>query len=141
MSVLAGVRNSAVWQEGRGLELLDSEYRKKMNGFDAFFSNKNDFRSYRSVLRDVSVPVIPYLGVLLNDISSLSQSPSEFSNDLIDFKKCKSLYSLMENLSAWQAKSHSFEIIPCIQVWSFSFPISSIFVLKELRLFTPGNLC
>ena len=43
-------------------ESLDAEWKRKKGRLDAFFSNQNDFRSYRSATRRGPLPCVPILG-------------------------------------------------------------------------------
>ena len=61
-SILAGIHNSTLWREGKAWESIESEWKKKKGRLDAFFANKNDFRTYRLATRRGDLPCVPYLG-------------------------------------------------------------------------------
>jgi hypothetical protein len=77
---------------------VKKEYKDMLNELNDFCSPRQNFKNLRNGI-DIcnSQPFIPFLGLLLRDISSFEEKFTYFSDNLIDFAKIEGVEKLIEN--------------------------------------------
>ena len=77
---------------------VKKEYKDMLNELNYFCSPLQNFKNLRNGIAICnSQPFIPFLGLLLRDISSFEEKFTYFSDNLIDFAKIEGVEKLIEN--------------------------------------------
>lgn len=79
------------------------------------FDMSQNYKNYRNVLTTASLPVIPYVGILLNwftlfpglfprDLTALEEVPTFLDNDnkIVNFGKLRDLWKILSQISKFQ---------------------------------------
>ncbi len=63
MAVLAGLSSGAVKRLAKSWELVKHGAQRQYEALQALMSHNGSYKEYRTVLRDVDPPCLPYLGI------------------------------------------------------------------------------
>eukprot|EP01133_Synstelium_polycarpum_P015331 gene15331-18170_t len=84
---------------------------------DSLFSKSDSSKNYREILSKSSLPCIPLVHVIQEDISIVEKGTPSLVNVLINFVKRQNLYNIICKVEAYQL--HSYNLQPVHQVSTF----------------------
>ncbi|KAJ6232182.1 ras guanine nucleotide exchange factor i-related [Anaeramoeba flamelloides] len=117
MSVISGFENSAIWRLKYTFEEVPKRNLEIIQELKKELSSDNSYRYYRSLLRKVDPPCIPYLGVYLTDLTFIEEGNPNFINGLINFSKRRLIYEVIFEIQNFQNKGYNLQ--PVQQILSF----------------------
>lgn len=88
MAVLSGLSSSSISRLKNLFQDLPSKYHKILQGLNEMMRSVSSFKAYREALKSGSGPCIPFLGVILTDLTFLEDgNPSTTKDGLINWQK------------------------------------------------------
>ncbi|ELR25601.1 RasGEF domain containing protein [Acanthamoeba castellanii str. Neff] len=115
MAFLSAFNNSAVLRLKWTRERLPAPTKKFLVDAEALMSMEGSFKEYRRVLSTALPPCIPYIGVVLADLTFIEDgNPNETgpSGKLINFYKRRLMYKNISALLHLQSMPYSFNRVP-----------------------------
>jgi hypothetical protein len=107
-AVLLGLTSSFIQRMERTIKRLSSETITKLNELEATFSPDKNYKRYRKLVEDATLPCIPYLGVHQKDLLFLNDGNSNWINSiLINFSKRARMAEVVFDLSFCQIGKYS----------------------------------
>jgi len=110
MAVLGGINHSSVIRLVQTRNHVSKKQFKMLESLDRLMSMRENFRSYRHLLADITPPAIPFLGLAIADFTFVSHGNSDFVDHLINFAKRKLMYNCIEELRTLVANGDSFPV-------------------------------
>jgi hypothetical protein len=105
-------RLSQTWSK---LEKMDKKMYKTYKKMYDFIVPTNHFRRLRHELEHIDPPCIPYLGLFMADLTLIDHGNPNFTSDhLINFTKCRLIYTQVRTLKTYQRQPYNFEEIPAL---------------------------
>jgi len=84
----------------------------------ALTSPQSNFSAYRTALRNAAVPVIPYLGQYLSDLTFIEDGNSDtLENGYVNFEKCTMVANAILNMKQFQDSPYNLAPIERVQQW------------------------
>jgi len=84
----------------------------------ALTSPQSNFSAYRTALRNAPVPVIPYLGQYLSDLTFIEDGNSDtLENGYVNFEKCTMVANAILNMKQFQDSPYNLAPIERVQQW------------------------
>lgn len=88
MALTASMNLTAVQRLEKTWSLVGNSYKSSFDKFTNLMSTKQNFQNYRSLLNNTKLPLVPYLGVFLRDLTFIDEGNSDyFESGLINFDK------------------------------------------------------
>jgi len=118
VSLLASLESSAISRLKRSWEFVEKEKKEILTEIKSQFSTGGNWKIYRELLQQTTVPVIPYIGIALTDITFIDDGNGDLlgpDNLLINWKKCTLFYRVLSDLRRLQHGEYPFRIVPEIQ--------------------------
>ena len=102
MEVLAGVNSSPVRRlKSTWKELSESELRI-VQDIERLMNHKSSYRSYRSTLHSAKIPVVPFIGIYLTDLTFLEDGNPKYLDNLVNFSKYHKIASVIDEIVSYQ---------------------------------------
>jgi len=110
MSILGGLNASSVSRLKYTVEEMPNNIQKLKKDLETLMSSDNNFRDYRARMNTLplDVPVLPYLGVYLTDLTFVDEN-SDFVNGLINYSKRVLLYGIVNLIRQRQDKQYNLQ--------------------------------
>jgi len=94
----------------QSFEMLGKKHLKSLEEMKVLFNPTSSFKNYRQMLASASVPIIPYFGVTLSDLTFIDEGNADtFDNGLINFTKQSMIHSSIRDIRNFQKNKHNFE--------------------------------
>jgi len=108
LEIISGINNSSV----RRLRFTFGELsRRHINTLERLNTKMNphqNYSHYRKLLKSCSVPCLPYLGVYLTDLIFIEEGIQDKNpGGLINFKKRRQMYNIIEEIQTYQAEKYN----------------------------------
>jgi len=144
MQIVCGIGTSSVkrlYKTWKGLPRKDA---LAYGVLDETFSSKNNFSNYRKISHESTGPIIPYVGVILQDLLMIEELPTTIQNGMINFRKMRRFATLLrdEILERQQTLPRfNFEGLPAIQEYlARRTPLSEQDLYRYSRLCEPSKM-
>jgi son of sevenless-like protein len=115
--------------------------RQAFEFLEGAMSPTKNFRRYRAALQAAEVPLVPYFGVFLRDLTFMQHGATEHARlGMVHTAKLRDMSSLLETVDALQQGSYPFLIVPEIRKLLLGLDKVSEDVLFELsrKIQPPG---
>ncbi|CAG7720641.1 unnamed protein product [Allacma fusca] len=106
-AVVMGLGNSAVTRLTSTWERLPSKSRKVFAEFEALIEPSRNHRAYRMTINKLSPPVIPFMPLLLKDMTFTHEGNKTWTDGLVNFEKMHMFASAMRVLRLCRARPFS----------------------------------
>ena len=110
MSILGGLNASSVSRLKFTTEEMDQSCQRQRTVLEQAMSSDNNFRDYRARVNDTpqGVPVLPYLGVYLTDLTFVDEN-SDFVDGLVNFSKRMLIFNIIHQISVRQNSPYNIQ--------------------------------
>ncbi|KAL6060136.1 RasGEF domain containing protein [Balamuthia mandrillaris] len=81
MQILCGLSNSSVRRLRETWSLVPEKHQEALAAFDAFMAARNNFKRYREGFEAKPHPKLPYLGLILRDLTYIEDGNKMFNED------------------------------------------------------------
>ena len=90
--------------------------------FSSLIESEGSFRIYRAALAEVKPPCIPYLGLILQDVTfTYMGNKDELPDGKVNFYKCWQLFQMLEEFKKFRISKYEFERDPKIMAFFGGF--------------------
>eukprot|EP01097_Dermamoeba_algensis_P010637 TRINITY_DN7938_c0_g1_i1.p1 TRINITY_DN7938_c0_g1~~TRINITY_DN7938_c0_g1_i1.p1 ORF type:complete len:149 (+),score=34.21 TRINITY_DN7938_c0_g1_i1:91-537(+) len=124
MAVIAGLNMSCVYRLNHTRTLVDPKQMASLISVEKMMNSEGNYRSYRKTLKAAKVPVIPYLGVYLTDLTFIDDGNPDKVNNLINFKKRELTHRLLQEIQLYQQTGFDFPPIEPLNTFLAECPTS-----------------
>eukprot|EP01102_Stenamoeba_stenopodia_P000954 TRINITY_DN10866_c0_g1_i1.p1 TRINITY_DN10866_c0_g1~~TRINITY_DN10866_c0_g1_i1.p1 ORF type:complete len:788 (-),score=154.84 TRINITY_DN10866_c0_g1_i1:93-2456(-) len=115
MACMAGISCGSVSRLKFTFEALPREEKKILAALEAEMGQENIHTKYRETLSKISPPCIPYLGMLLKDLTIVEQANADIVNGLVNFKKRRLMYNVISLLDQYQTYRYPNVELPAVK--------------------------
>ena len=113
-AIVMGLGNSAVTRLTSTWERLPSKSRKVFAEFEALIEPSRNHRAYRMTINKLSPPVIPFMPLLLKDMTFTHEGNKTWTDGLVNFEKMHMFASTMRVLRHCRSRNFGKNLIPSI---------------------------
>jgi son of sevenless-like protein len=112
-------RLKQTWQRVRKARL------EVFNQLSELMASKNNFAAYRRAIGDAQPPVVPFVGVLMNDLVAIEELPERLANDAsaLNWGKLSSFAGVLRPVKKQQAVPYRFERVPTVSEYLDHMPV------------------
>jgi hypothetical protein len=110
--VQGALRSAPVHRLRATWECVSKARKKTFNDLFDVISSKQSYRRYRQALHRAQPPVLPYLGVYLTDLTFISESNSDFTQDKVNFLKMIMVADIIAEIRLFQEKVYAYIALP-----------------------------
>lgn len=99
-------------------------------------SSTQSFRAYRDHISSCVAPAVPYVGLLLQDLTFIETNPNRVEGGLISWTKRSMIYESIESVLRFQNTEYNLQHVPQITHFITSQPFyneEELFSLSLLR--------
>lgn len=90
--------------------------------FSSLIESEGSFRVYRAALKDAKPPCIPYLGLILQDVTfTYMGNKDELPDGKVNFYKCWQLFQMLEEFKKFRISKYEFDRDPKIMAFFGGF--------------------
>jgi Rap guanine nucleotide exchange factor 4 len=86
-AVVMGLSNAAVSRLTLTWEKLQGKFRKMYDEFESMMDPSRNHRIYRMTVEQMEPPIIPFMPLLLKDMTFIHEGNRTFSEGLLNFEK------------------------------------------------------
>ncbi|KAJ6253455.1 guanine nucleotide exchange factor [Anaeramoeba flamelloides] len=108
LCITASLNNPCCKRLHRTINEISKNYLTTLEQLKVIVSTNEGYKKYRQALDLAELPVIPYLGVFLTDLTFISDGSPSIVNGLINFSKKKILYNVISKIQNYQTKDYNF---------------------------------
>lgn len=113
MAFISGLNVSAISRLKWTMAKLPKSSRKSLLHLEEVMSMQSSFKVYRELLVNAEPPGIPYLGVMLQDITFIEDGNLDYVvSHMINFTKRWMLYSTISTIRKFQQSAYKFRPVP-----------------------------
>merc|ERR1712137_352953 len=106
LSFIGGVSNSAVYRLKHTREGIPGPLMEKFDELRTLMNAQNSYKIYRETLHSISPPVVPYVGMYLQDLTFINDGNPNNIDGLINFRKRVLIYRVIEEFQQYQQASY-----------------------------------
>lgn len=117
LNINAVSRLKKTWKE------VGSKHRDTFNNAQKFFDNSQDFKTYRSYLKSVDPPCIPYFGFILSDLVFTEEFPTFIEEDgqkYVNWKKMCNIANFFIDVLRFQRTKYNLVEAPSFDLKSWN---------------------
>ena len=117
MGILSAFESNSIFRLKVHLSQISAASQEKLQNMQQKCVPDGNFAQLRKLYEQATSntqPVIPYIGVLLSDLFKYYDGTATFVNNLINVRKVKGVYKMINNIEEFMRKKYSF--IPIDQV-------------------------
>ncbi|KAI8905244.1 hypothetical protein DFJ77DRAFT_443742 [Powellomyces hirtus] len=100
MAVIAGLNKAAISRLKMTFKEVGSKNLKKLNEMERLMTAEGSYRNYRSHIKTVTRPCIPYIGVYLIDLTYMEDGNPDFIAHRINFTKRQMISGVINEIAA-----------------------------------------
>jgi len=131
MEILSGLNHGAVSRLKQTWGALSKNWSVRVERIRGIMSSSSNFHNYRKSLRESLPPCIPYMGILMTDLTFLKHgSPDTLEDGLINFSKCYKVASLVKTMLQFQVAYDNLVSNEAMCIW-----LSSINAIDDDALY------
>jgi son of sevenless-like protein len=111
--VVAGLRCASVYRMRRLWNLIDKDKVELLNNLESVTSSDKAFLELRNAMNTCCAPLIPYLGVYLNNLTFIEDIIVHPPPNTFNFRKMKMIYGVVATLLLYKPK---YQIVPDVGI-------------------------
>ncbi|MDP2435439.1 MAG: RasGEF domain-containing protein [archaeon] len=112
-AIVSSLSGQAIYRLRKTFTGVPSSHLTVLDAFKNLVTSGQNFSNYRKVIASCSFPCIPYLGVILKDLTFIEDgNPDVFDDGKINFSKNIRIYSALLQIFSSQKFSYQFKITP-----------------------------
>jgi len=139
-AILAGLNYAPVQRLKKTIKALSHRYQKNWRQMEAIFENIQNFKSYRHTLKRFEMPIIPYFGLFLRDITFVDAgNPDKFNDGQINFEKLSMIAAIIRDMEFYQTALYPFLAVPVLQAYLIKPKIIDADTMYENSLLCEEN--
>jgi Rap guanine nucleotide exchange factor 1 len=103
---------------------------------NSVMDTKLNFQNYRESLAAREPPVLPFQGVLLQDLTFIEENPDRTPSGAVNFEKMQMLGRLLGELKAYRRVRYRFTPVPVLAMF-----LLEVKPMSEDQLWTSSRMC
>eukprot|EP01117_Protostelium_nocturnum_P008412 TRINITY_DN3005_c0_g1_i1.p1 TRINITY_DN3005_c0_g1~~TRINITY_DN3005_c0_g1_i1.p1 ORF type:complete len:1844 (-),score=610.62 TRINITY_DN3005_c0_g1_i1:47-5578(-) len=107
VAFITGINNSAILRLRWTLKKVPARFKQELESLEALVSMEGSYKVYRNLLTTLQGPVVPYIGVTLQDLTFMEENPEKVGEQ-INFIKQRMVYGVISNLLQFQGRHYSY---------------------------------
>lgn len=114
MEFISGLNNSGIYRLKETWASLDPEYVKLFEDLSFVLKSERSFKNLREILKTVNPPAIPYLGIILTDLTFILEASQDYIGGdklFINFNKCRFVAQQIRTVIQFQQTCYNFSIV------------------------------
>ncbi|KAH3758454.1 Ras guanine nucleotide exchange factor [Pelomyxa schiedti] len=125
MEIVSALQNSAVHRLKQSWTYLPPTTWDLYDKYCEFLDAKGNFQLYREAVKVAVAPCIPYLGMILTDLTFANDGNPDLiaGTPLINFAKYRHTSGIVKSLQLWQLNGYTFEAVERIQNYMNNSPV------------------
>ncbi|GAM27522.1 hypothetical protein SAMD00019534_106980 [Acytostelium subglobosum LB1] len=120
-SIYQGLQNAYVQSVA---DLFTLRTKEVMSEYESLFSKTDSFKNYRDALSKCTLPCIPLVHVIQEEIAYIETQQPPLMSQLINFVKRQNLYNIISKVEAYQL--HSYNLQPVHQISTFVHKLKKV---------------
>eukprot|EP01133_Synstelium_polycarpum_P008966 gene8966-10516_t len=105
---LAGIRNSSVLRLRLSWSKVTKKNKQLLEDLEKIMSMEGSFKCFRSIIKEIIPPCIPYLGVYLKDLTFIEDGNADCMEGLVNWGKKKLMHSIISIIQGCQDIPYDF---------------------------------
>jgi len=136
LEILSGINNSSVNRLRITFAEIPKKHQMTLLNLNEKMNPYQNYSHYRKLLRTCVVPCLPYLGVYLTDLIFIEEGNQDMpETGLINFKKRRQMYNIIEEIQTYQIESYpTKDIRAAIMVYLIAVPFNDEEELYRISL-------
>eukprot|EP00004_Rigifila_ramosa_P008455 TRINITY_DN1969_c0_g1_i9.p1 TRINITY_DN1969_c0_g1~~TRINITY_DN1969_c0_g1_i9.p1 ORF type:complete len:1509 (-),score=360.80 TRINITY_DN1969_c0_g1_i9:71-4597(-) len=122
MAIISGLNMSAIHRLKFTWDEVPKKYRDLFAELEVLMSSKSSFKNYRSTLKTVDPPCIPYIGLYLTDLTHVEDGNPDLVDGLINFNKRALIYNTIAEVSQYQQQGYNFPVLENFETFIGTLP-------------------
>ncbi|XP_031560616.1 rap guanine nucleotide exchange factor 4-like [Actinia tenebrosa] len=114
-AIIMGLNNVAVSRLSQTWEKLPSKFKKMFEEFEASLDPSRNHRVYRLAIGKMKPPIIPFMALLMKDITFINEGNKTYFDDLVNFEKLRMITSTLHLIEYCRSKPFVGEAPPSIK--------------------------
>ena len=116
MEILSGLQSSGVFRLKDTWGGLQPKWKRRYDEMAERMSREKNFQNFRTSLKMVSPPCIPYLGMYLTDLTFIEDGHKDVMEDgLINFVKRRQVAGVIREIQQYQQTPYFLQSVPVIK--------------------------
>lgn len=118
MAIVSALQSATIHRMKRTWAAVSGRTHESLTGMNKLMSSHGNFHDYRHVLASVSLPVVPFFGVYLSDLTALEDSQPDSldsANKTINMVKRVKTAEIIKDLVHYQSMGYNFTEVAAIQ--------------------------
>ncbi|EGG14350.1 Ras guanine nucleotide exchange factor [Cavenderia fasciculata] len=107
---LAGIRNSSVLRLRVSWAKVPKKHKQTLEDLEKIMSMEGSFKAFRTIIKDIVPPCIPYLGVYLKDLTFIEDGNADSIEGLINWGKKKLMHNIISIIQKCQQIPYDFPL-------------------------------
>jgi len=138
MEIIAGINMWAVTRLKNTWEQLPRPSQESVEKLNDLMSTQTNYKNYRAALKTVRMPVLPYLGIYLRDLTFMAENSDHYdkSQGLFNFEKLKMIGGVITEMKKFQLHDYVLERNEVMQEY-----LTKLLTLPEEMLVKHSQLC
>ncbi|EGG22376.1 Ras guanine nucleotide exchange factor [Cavenderia fasciculata] len=104
------------------------------SALEKLLNSSGSYRHYRSTLKTCSTPCLPYLPIILSDLTFMEDGNPDTISHMINFQKRELIYRVISEVQATQQVKYDFPTVEPIHTLLIELPSSSSEELYQLSI-------
>mmetsp|Transcript_22798 Transcript_22798/g.25377 ORF Transcript_22798/g.25377 Transcript_22798/m.25377 type:complete len:438 (+) Transcript_22798:46-1359(+) len=110
LSVISGVNNASVSRLKFTKESLSHKITDEFARLEEKLSAHGSYANYREFVKQLQLPIVPYLGVYLTDLTFIEDGNPDMIGGLINWKKPQLIYRVIREIARFQRGYYTFTV-------------------------------
>ncbi|XP_066524614.1 rap guanine nucleotide exchange factor 4-like isoform X1 [Hoplias malabaricus] len=104
-AIILGLGNSAVCRLSQTWEKLPSKFQKMYREFENVLDPSRNHRAYRLTVAELDPPIIPFMPLLIKDMTFIHEGNKTYINSLVNFEKTQMIANTVRTMTRYRSQS------------------------------------
>jgi len=132
--IVVGLNLAAVSRLKHTFRDLSKKHKVIMDSLNTLMNPQSSYANYRNTVKTKTLPVIPYIGVYLSDITFVDEGNPDMIDGFINFAKHDMVYNAIREVILFQQSKYDYSSILLLQNYLCALPALGEKVLYDLSL-------
>ena len=123
MEISSGLNSSGIKRLKDTWESIDEKWKKRYENMVEKISNDKNYQNVRHILKTVSPPCIPYLGMYLTDLTFIEDGNKDTLDGLINFTKRRLISGVIQEIQQLQQTPYFLQSVPVIKSYIKNYKV------------------
>jgi len=134
LAIFTGLNTASILRLKKTFAQLSPNSLAIYNSFEKLMNSSGSYKNYRAAFKSTTYPAVPYLPVILSDLTFMEDGNPDKIGHLINFQKRELICRVISEIQACQQVKYDFPIVEPIHTLLSELPSSSPDELYQLSL-------